>query len=462
MRKTQKLTGAQRSFLENLFPGEDSLFSPEETLVFGTDNSRKFAPPLAVVRPGDSGQVAKLLRWAHAENMPIYPRARATNAVGGCVPEKPGIAVSTLKMNRIEEIDADDFVAVVEPGVITQNLKKKAAEKGLMYPPDPASMKFSTVGGNIAMCAGGMSALKYGVTREYVLGLEAVLPGGGIIRTGGRTHKDVTGLDLTRLLVGSEGTLAFITKAIVKLLPKPESTASLLACYASMDEAVIGIRAIFRAGMLPTALEFLEETAMRCIAKSRQVPWPEESGAALLIRLDGSHDALGPELARLRKVVDSTGPTCVLQGLGPEEEEPLWELRRMISPSSFHLGPDKYSNDVAVPRGRLLEAVRGIKAISRRRGVPIVCYGHFGDGNIHTNIMHDAADASMHDSVSAARNDLIDLVLSLGGVLSGEHGIGLTKIGLIGRQIGRTELTLMHALKKQFDPQGIMNPGKAY
>ncbi|MFW5733582.1 MAG: FAD-binding oxidoreductase, partial [Oceanidesulfovibrio sp.] len=334
---TRTLARDERRFLLATFGEEDALFDAESTCVFGVDAYRTFAPPLAVVRPTSREQVQELMAWAHKARMPVYVRARGTNVVGSCVPRPAGIVVSTLKMDRILDVDGEDFVAVVEPGVVTGDFQKHVEKVGLFYPPDPASLKISTIGGNVATCAGGMRALKYGVTREYVLGLTAVLPGGEIIRPGGRTHKNVVGLDLVRLLVGSQGALAFITDITLKLLPRPESTASLLAGYATLEEALKAARSIFSAGILPTALEFMTRETLAAVSKVQPTPWPESTEAALLLRLDGSRDALAADLQRLNTVLEKTGPASLDTGLGPEEEEPLWEIRRMINPASYQI-----------------------------------------------------------------------------------------------------------------------------
>ncbi|MBG0777918.1 MAG: FAD-binding protein [Desulfovibrionaceae bacterium] len=457
------LSTAQATFLKDLFPGDALLLTAEEMALFSADASRiQGTMPLAVVRPESVEQVSRLLAWAQAETMPIYPRARATNVVGACVPGRPGVVVSTLRMNRVLEVSRDDFVVVTEPGVVTAQLQKRVEADGLFYPPDPASLKISTIGGNVSTCAGGMRAVKYGVTRDYVLGCEAVLPGGEIIHPGGRTHKNVVGLDILRLLVGAEGTLAFITKLILKLLPRPEATASLLAGYGSLKGCMDAARAVFDAGVLPTAMEFLARETLDCLRGAGPVPWPEETEAALLFRLDGARGAMPAELERLTTVIAGTAPSLLLKGLGAAEEEPLWDIRRSINPASFHVAPDKISDDIAVPRGAVAPAVEGIRAIGKRRRLTILTFGHLGDGNIHVNIMHHGADPDEHARAVAAKEEVLDLVLSLGGTLSGEHGVGLTKVPYIRRQLEARQIDLMLAMKKAFDPNEIMNPGKIF
>jgi len=456
-----------RQFLAELFPGTDCLTTPEEMLVFESDASRLAGVPLAVVRPRNEEQIAELLRWAHTERMPLYPRARATNVVGLCVPDRPGVVVSTLCMDRILEIHADDFVAVVQPGVVTGDLQKQVEAQGLFYPPDPASLGISTIGGNVATCAGGMRAVKYGVTREWVLGCRVVLPGGKAIVCGGRNHKNVVGLDLTRLMVGSEGTLGIMTDITLKLMPLPEATASLMAGFSSLEQAMEAVRRVFRAGLLPAALEFMGQEVLHCLAELGAVPWPQDGTvqAVLLFRLDGSRAALAADLQRLRAALDDTAqsrPAWLEQGLGAQEEEPLWEIRRLINPASFRVAPNKISDDVTVPRGSLLPALTGIRAISGHCGLTILTFGHVGDGNIHVNIMHDAARGDEKQRAGQAKLAVMELILSLGGTLSGEHGIGLTKAPYVHRQLGEEERRLMRDIKSAFDPHGILNPGKAF
>ncbi len=454
------LDRTQTAFLKSLFPGEESLFAPEEAAAFGADASRAFAQPWAVLRPRSLEQAQELLAFAHRERIPLFPRGRATNVVGDCVPAGGGIVVSTLFLDRLE-VDGEDFVAVAGPGVITADLAARAEALGLFYPPDPASVRISTIGGNVATCAGGMRAVKYGVTRDFVLGLTAVLPGGKAITCGGRTHKNVAGLDLARLLVGSEGTLAFITEIIVKLLPKPQATASVLAGFASEALALAAARAVFGSGMLPVSLEFMGSEVLDCLALAAPVPWPRDTAAALLLRLDGTPAALAADLERLAGVLREAGATHLDKGMGPAEEEPLWELRRLINPATFRVRPDKLSDDVTVPRGKLAAALAGIRQVGAGAGIPILVFGHIGDGNLHVNYMHDAA-AGEDAAARAAKSKVLDLILALGGTMSGEHGIGLAKAAYLPRQIGPEELALMHRIKDQFDPHHIMNPGKAY
>lgn len=467
------LTATQERSLRDIFPGDSLLLTPEQTLIFATDAGRRMGTPLAVVRPTTEAQVVELLRLAQAEHLPVYARGRASNQVGACVPARPGIVVSLLHMNRILDIADDDFVAEVEPGVVTSDLQRAVEARGLFYPPDPASIDISTIGGNVATCAGGMRALKYGVTREYVLGLTAVLPGGKVLHTGGRCHKNVVGLDLTRLFVGSEGTLGIVTRITLKLLPLPQATATLLAGFGSMEAAMHGVRRIFRAGILPVALEFLSPEVLDCVARRQTPPWPDSVRGALLIRLDGSRESLPLEVRRMHDALHTPGdaaegtpgnepPVWSAHGVGRDEEEPLWAMRRGISPSSYLVRPNKIGEDIAVPRGRLLDALTGIRAIAEAHDLPILTYGHVGDGNIHVNIMYDGANPSETTRADAATVEVMRLVRSMDGTLSGEHGVGMAKKEFLHLQLSPLETELMHQVKHAFDPLGIMNPDKAY
>jgi glycolate oxidase subunit GlcD len=457
------LTPAHLRFLEQLFPGDGLVTDPVQMAVYGADSSRRSAMPWVVARARTEEQLVELMKWADAERVPLVPRLRGTGMSGGAVPAFGGVVVSTLWINRVLDIDGGDFCADVEPGVVTAEFQALVQKQKLFYPPDPASLKISTLGGNVSTCAGGMRAVKYGVTRDYVLGVRAVLPGGKIINTGGRTHKNVVGLDLTRLFVGSCGTLGLFTRLTLKLLPLPEGSATVLAAFASLHAALTGAQGVFRAGILPTAMEFLDAKACWGISQIKDVPWDKErTKAVLVLKVDGSKAALAEELSRLEAALAPAEPLALLKGLGAKEEEPLWEIRRLVSPASFHLGPDKLGEDVAVPRGRTVEAVEGFQAIGRELDIHVVCYGHLGDGNTHVNIVYDASDPDQRERAKKCKEAVFRHTLSLGGTLSGEHGTGITKGPYVGWQLGEEERRLMAGIKDVFDPVGILNPGKGW
>jgi len=455
------LTEAHRRFLIDLFPGEGCLLSAEERAAFSADSSRCHAMPWVVVRPDRREQVVELLRWAEAERMPLYPRARGTCQVGNAVPALGGVVVSLLRLNRILDVDPDDFVAVVEPGVVTADLQAACAARKLFYPPDPASVKMSTVIGNASTCAGGLRAVKYGVTRDWVLGLEAVLPGGKVLRSGGRMHKDVVGLDLTRLFIGACGKLGLITEMTVKLIPLPEASASVLAGFADLSSCMEGARAVFRAGLLPAACEFMDANVLEAVRRIDDVPLPEATRAALLFKVDGTAEGVRAETERLCAALRPLSPVGVTVGTGAEEEA-VWTVRRRISPATFQIRPNKVAEDIAVPRSRVGEAVERAHLIGEEHGLPVLCYGHLGDGNIHVSIMHDVSVPREAEAAERAKNAVFRLAIELGGTISGEHGTGLTKAAFVPEQLSAEAMGLMDAIKANFDPSGIMNPGKAW
>ncbi len=454
------LRDRQKKRLESLFEKQDVLFSHEKTAIFGSDASRLFSLPAAVVRPRDEAQIQEFLRFAHEEALPVYPRGRATNVVGLCVPSPNGIVVSTAHLNKIIEISEDDFVARCQPGVVTAQLQAAVAQHKRLYAPDPASKNFCSIGGNVATGAGGMSAVKYGVTREHILGLRAVIPGGEVIVTGSRTHKNVVGYDLTRLFVGSEGTLGLFSEITVKLLPLPEATASVLAGFLGLDEALSAARELFSAGILPTAMEFMAEDVLDALKKVGPMPWPDNTRVVLLLKIDGFTDTLPANAARLADILHRAGAVSVDTADTPAEEEKLWEVRRMINQASFNVAPDKISDDVTVPRGKVPEAVDRIKNIAREKQLTILVFGHLGDGNLHVNIMHDASVPDERKRAREAKEKVLSTVIELQGVLSGEHGVGLTKLPYLSLQLGSVERELMRRIKMAFDPKGILNPGK--
>lgn len=452
----QGLSKTNLKKLASIFPGQAMTVQPAEMLIYGTDAGKRFSMPQAVVRPERTEQIQELMRLTQEERIPVVTRARGTNVVSACVPHQGGIVLSCIEMNKILSINSDDFTAYVQPGVVTHDLQQEVLKKGLLYPPDPASKKFCTIGGNISTNAGGMSAVKYGVTKDYVLGLEAVLPGGEVIKTGGRVHKNVVGFDLTKLLTGSEGSLGIIVKACLKLLPAPEASASILACFENESHALLGVRSVFRAGILPCAMEFMPVEVMNCLSEYGPVPWPGKAAACLIIRLDGSAACVEQEIPKIRTALQDVLYFDMAMG---EEEEHIWEVRRLINPASFNLGPDKVSDDVVVPRGEILRAIKGIRTIGKKFSLNILAFGHIGDGNIHVNFMHDKSLDGQQQKVASAREEVLRLVLDLGGSISGEHGVGLSKKAYLSWQIGDKEQQIMRDIKKVFDPYNILNPG---
>lgn len=443
--------------------GQDQVTTvPEELACYSYDGTGQVYPPAAVAFPGSSEEICRIMQLASATPFPVVPRGAGTGMSGGALPVAGGLVMVMSRLNRILEIDQNNQIGVVEPGVITGDLCNEAARLGLYYPPDPASLKFCTMGGNVAECAGGPSAVKYGVTRDYVLGLEAVLPDGRIIHTGVRTAKGVVGYDLTRLLVGSEGTLAVITKITVKLLPAPEARSTLLVLCSTMAEAT-GLVATILAHHTPCTLEYMDRTALAIVRDKLPFPLPEEAGALLLIELDGHKDTVSLATGRLTEFLQ-TQPGIVQSrtAASPAEAQQLWAARRAISPAAFSLKPHKMSEDVVVPRSRLPQLVSCTEALSRDLGVVIFTFGHAGDGNIHVNIMLDRDVPQEVRQANTAKQLLFEEVLRLGGTLSGEHGVGLTKAPYLDMELDPPTLALMRQIKNLFDPLNILNPGKIF
>ena len=433
--------------------------APEDLLVYGYDASGLEQPPALVAWPTSTEEVSRLLMHASAHGMPVVPRGAGTGMTAGSVPLEGSMAMSFERMNRILEMDADNLTVLVEPGLINAHLQAALAPLGLFYPPDPASLKTCTIGGNVAENAGGPSALKYGVTRDYVMALEAVLPSGEVINTGVKNHKGVVGYDLTRLLVGSEGTLAAITKVRLKTLPMPEHVATLLAAFGSLAAAANAVAEITRAKVIPRTLEIMDRKCIELIEGYKPVGLPISAEAVLLIELDGHREAVESETGRVTGVCQGLGAN-VRRASDEKEREMLWESRRAVSPALHKMDMKKINEDVVVPRDRLSEMLVYLSELSESTGVPIVNFGHAGDGNIHVNIMASKQDPAHAKRAEGLLGEMFKKVLELGGTISGEHGVGLTKAAYIGMEVGERELELMRGLKALFDPHGIMNPGK--
>ena len=434
----------------------------EDLACYSYDGSGREYPPAAVAFPGSTEEVCRIMQLAASTPFPVAPRGAGTGMTGGALPVAGGLVMAMSRLNRILEIDRDNQIAVVEPGVITGDLRTEAGRHGLYYPPDPASLQFCTMGGNVAECAGGPSAVKYGVTRDYVLGLEAVLPDGRLIHTGVRTAKGVVGYDLTRLLVGSEGTLAIITKITVKLLPAPEARSTVLVLCAGMVEATSLVAGIL-AHQTPCTLEYMDRTALAIVRDKLPFHFPEEAGALLLIELDGQTDTVPLATGQLTEFL-RTQPGIIQSRTAQNEAEAnqLWAARRAISPAAFSLKPHKMSEDVVVPRSCLPQLVSCTEKFSRELGVVIFTFGHAGDGNIHVNIMLDKNTPQEVRQANTAKQLLFEEVLRLGGTLSGEHGVGLTKAAYLDMELDPPTLALMRQIKTLFDPLNILNPGKIF
>jgi len=416
--------------------------------------------PEAVALPRGAASIARLLKFASAHRIPVTARGAGFGYVGGCVPERGGIVVSLERMNRIKEIDAGDFVAVAQAGVILQTLQDAVERQGLYYPPDPASRADCSVGGTVATNAGGPRCLKYGVTRDYVLGLQAVLADGAIVELGGRTHKNKTGFDLTRLMVGSEGLLGVVTEATLKLIPLPPFRALLVAGFDSMKAAARAIRAIFAAGLLPCALEVADAFTLEAAARRTGSRRLAGSRALLMAELDGGEKSVRSEAQALGRLLRKQGPVFTQRAFGRQECEALWGLRREFSFALRDTGLVKLNQDIAVPRGRLEDLFAFTARLQKTSGLPIACFGHAGDGNIHVNIMYDEKWPRVKERTRSAVDRLYRQVLAWDGVITGEHGIGLAKKPWWPLAVPPAVRTLHGKIKHCLDPKGILNPGK--
>ncbi|MBI4660985.1 MAG: FAD-binding protein [Verrucomicrobia bacterium] len=442
-----------------LAPGELSL---EAEVLKAHSGDKWFATqtPEAVALPRNTSSVSKVLRFANEHAIPVTARGAGHGYVGGCVPSRGGIVLSLARMDRIKEINPKDFVAVVQAGVITKTLQDAVEKQGLYYPPDPASRADCTIGGNIATNAGGPRCLKYGVTREYILGLETVLADGSIVRLGGRTHKNKTGFDLTRLFIGSEGLLGVVTEATLKLLPLPPYRACLSVGFASMRVAIRAIEAIFAGGFLPCALELADAFTLAAAEKRTGSRLLSGCRAHLIVELDGQERSVRMELKQLEKLLRSSNPLFVRRAFGSEGCETFWQLRREFSYALRDTGLTKLNQDVVVPRGRLEELFQLAGHLRKKHGFPVACFGHAGDGNIHVNIMVDTGQPKARHRCDAAVDELYRGILALDGVITGEHGIGLAKKPWWPLAATPGVRALHQAVKHALDPNGILNPGK--
>jgi glycolate oxidase len=416
--------------------------------------------PDAVALPRNTESVSTILRFANEHRIPVTARGAGFGYVGGCVPSRGGIALSLARMTRIKEIHSGDFVAVVEPGVIVKTLQDAVERKGLFYPPDPASRADCSLGGTIATNAGGPRCLKYGVTRDYVLGLEVVLADGSVARVGSRTHKNKTGFDFARLFVGSEGMLGVVTEATLKLIPRPPFRALFVAGFDSMKNAARAIRAVFRGGFLPCALEVADEFTLAAARKRTGSRRLEGANALIFVELDGQEKSVRDEISSLEKIICAENPLFGDRAFGNKECEKLWQLRREFSFSLRDTGLIKLNQDITVPRSRLEDLFAFAARLQKKFDLPLACFGHAGDGNIHVNVMYDKEWSEVEKRTEAALDELFQQVLAWDGVITGEHGIGLAKKRWWPLAASDEVRALHQKVKNALDPRGILNPGK--
>lgn len=456
------MTVRQKSVFERLqkeFPGE-VVVAPELLEKYSTDKWFAAHRPDAVALPRNTKSVSKLLNYANRHRIPVTPRGAGHGYVGGCVPIRGGIVLSLERMNRIKEINARDFVAVVQSAVNTKALQETVESRGLFYPPDPASRAENFIGGNIATNAGGPRCLKYGVTRDYVLGLEVVLADGTVQRLGGRTHKNKTGFELHRLFVGSEGLLGVVTEATLKLLPLPPFRANLAVGFAATSPAVRALHAILAAGYLPCALEIADAFTLAAAYKRTGSKRLRGCRAHLIVELDGQEASVRNELKDVERIVRGYRPLFVERGLGAAQCEEVWKIRREFSYALRDTGLTKLNEDIVVPRSRLEDLFRFAARLQKKHGLPVACFGHAGDGNIHTNVMVDFDQPRAKARAESALDELFARVISWGGAITGEHGIGLAKKRWWPKAVPPETRELHRVIKRALDPKGILNPGK--
>jgi len=434
--------------------------SPQDLICYGYDATQMEFLPDAVVHPADSDEVSRIVKLANEHRFPVFPRGAGSGFTGGALPKGGGVVIVTTRMNRIVKIDTDNLVAEVQPGVVTETFQIEVEKLGLFYPPDPASLKFSTLGGNVAECAGGPRAVKYGVTKDFVMGLEVVLPNGDVIRTGGETVKGVVGYDLTKLLCGSEGTLGIITSIVLRLLPYPDAKKTMLAVFDSIDGAARAVSTIIKGKIIPTTLEFLDHATLVCVERRFKLGIPEAGRAVLLIEVDGDRDLIEKQAGQIRALIEPLGVVQFRVAKDAAESEELWRVRRLVSPSLRDVNPDKFNEDIVVPRSKVPDVIRKIEGIQERYDIPIVNFGHAGDGNIHVNIMVDRSRAGDEEKAHRAIKEVFQAALDLGGTMSGEHGVGLSKQPFLPLELNHAQVAAMRAIKCALDPNNIMNPGK--
>jgi glycolate oxidase len=430
---------------------------------YGTDALKRGRPADLVALPATTAEVAAVAALCNAHRVPLVVRGGGTGYTGGSVPVHGGLVMSLERMNRILEIDTHNLLAVVEPNVITGDLQDAVERVGLFYPPDPASLRESVIGGNVAECAGGPRAFKYGTTRRYVLALEAVLPTGEIVRAGSKAVKNVVGYDLAQLLAGSEGTLAILTQIVLRLVPKPPVQATLRATFATVREAVLAVDGLLRARVVPAALELVDGQCLEAVAHYLgESLAPPGTGALLLLEVDGMAEAVAEESRRVEAACREAGAIEILRAATPEEREALWRVRRELSPSLQVISPLKFNHDLVVPRGRVPDLFDLVERVACDFRLRIPCFGHAGDGNIHVNIMVDPGDEAEASRAHQAQRVLFEGVVALEGSISGEHGIGFAKADYLSIELTPATIALMKRIKHAFDPNGILNPGKIF
>jgi len=439
------------------------LDTPNDLYAYSYDATPIFqSMPEAVIMPGCVEEVSAMLKLANEHLIPIVPRGSGTNLAGGTIPVQGGIVLNMNRLNQIFEIDQQNLTATIGPGVVTSDLHQAVESVGLFYPPDPGSMRISTVGGNLAQCAGGMRGLKYGVTKDYVMGLQYVLPSGEVLRSGGKNVKDVAGYDMTRLLVGSEGTLAVITEITVKLLPLPETKRTLVAYFTNMVNAARTVEQVIASKIIPATMEFMDKGTMKVVDDFAKLGLPLEMESMLLIEQDGPEELVVRDMERIAEIARKAGAAKVQIAQTAEEGAKLLAARRAALSALSRLRPTTILEDATVPRTRLAEMVEEIQRIAEKYNVQICTFGHAGDGNLHPTCMTDERNKDELHCVEQAFDEIFRAAIRLGGTITGEHGVGMAKMNYLDLKVGQGGIDLMKRIKEAFDPNNIMNPGKIF
>ncbi len=442
---------------------EGVLSSTEDLVAYSYDGTFAEGRAEAVVLPSTTEQVGRVVSLAAELRVPIVPRGMGSGLAAASIPTAGGIVLCLTRVNRILEIDLENATVRAEAGVVTADLQAEVEKVGLFYPPDPSSIRHSTIGGNVACNAGGPRGLKYGVTGDYVLGLTVVLPDGRVIRTGGKPIKDVTGYDMNALFTGSEGTLGIVTEALLRLVARPGFARTALVEFMSLDDASRTVNAILRAGILPATMELMDQTALICVDEAMHLGLATDVEASLLIETDGSdEETVLREIEAAARICRATGARSVKVAQSEAERAALWRARRSVSPALARRAPNKLGEDISVPRAAIPEASRRLRAISAKHGLPIVIFGHAGDGNLHPNILFDKRDPAQWATVQAMVAEVFACALDLGGTLSGEHGVGVLKLPYVESALGPVSLEIQRRIKQALDPLNILNPGKMF
>jgi glycolate oxidase len=448
--------------LRRVIPAGQVLETIEDRTLYAYDGtSAKALPDVAVMAPSREA-VAAVLRFASAHDIPVVPRGAGTGLSGGSVPAQGGIALILACMRRVKEIDPGSMLVVCEPGVITGELQTMVEEAGFFYPPDPASLNYCTIGGNVAENAGGPRAVRYGVTKDYVMGLEVVRATGEVVRLGGKQVKNVTGYNLVQLFVGSEGTLGVVTEVILRLLPRPAAKRTMLAIFNRLEDAADAVAAVMAGGVTPTTLEIMDKTCINCVEDYLQLGLPRDAQAFLIIEVDGMPQAVEAEAGVISTICREKDVRSFQAARDQKEADTLWKARRAVSPAISQVKRAKIGEDISVPRSAIPAMVREIQKISQEQALPIAIFGHAGDGNLHPNILADRRDPVEMERVEKAIAAIFEASVRLGGTLSGEHGIGLSKQSFLRLALSPEAITLMQDVKRAMDPKGILNPGKIF